>query len=536
MRFRLRFVVRLVLPGVCLSPGSVATALGSDGSLSRVGSLSAPAGATLSDVAVSAGTVVASADPVGYVFTEPATGWSNETPVAELTDSQGAVASVSVDGPTIVTGEGSLNGVTANLAVFVEPPGGWSGTLAPSARLTSSDHVLLGPASISGSTIVADGQDTTKPESYSVYVFTRPAGGWSGTISEQAKLADSQGLTLYDAVISGQTIFAIASTGHCCGTRVDAFTEPAGGWSGIVHQSATLPAVGRLAVSGNAVLVSGRLPVPGKGMLSGGVIFTEPARGWKGVVQPVGQLILGDQQAQIGPLWQSFSNDVAAMNTYALGAEHDCPCQVQIWAFTLPPGGWSGTYFAPPVLGDVSGQGVMPLAVDQRSLFTGDGTNQLTAYAVSGQLGWHAAPPTVSRASLSGLAKHRPRLGLTVAAKNPFPAIDSLTITLPHGLSFTGARKLLRAGVRIGGVADATLSISHGKLEIRWPDSANPISLSVRAPALRESTPLLRRAARPARQTHRKSQTTRTLRLRLILTAADSVNDTYRLVLKLHAT
>ena len=120
----------------------------------------------------------------------------------------------------------------------------------------------------------------------SVYVFTQPAGGWSGTVNEVARLIDSQGLSLSKAVISGRSIFAdAAKPGFCCGasTKVDVFNEPSGGWSGVVRQSATLPAAGRLSVSGQAVLASG-------------MIFREPPGGWHGVIQPVGALIPEDQQ------------------------------------------------------------------------------------------------------------------------------------------------------------------------------------------------------------------------------------------------
>jgi hypothetical protein len=123
-----------------------------------------------------------------------------------------------------------------------------------------------------------------------------------------------------------------------------------------------------------------------------------------------------------------------------------------------------------------------------------------------------------------------------MAAKNPFPALDSLTIALPRGLSFTGDSEHGHAGVRIRGVADATLLVRHGRLEVTPPDSIDQISLTVRAPALRENPALLRRVQRVASHPARSSQATRIVRLRLTVIAADSVNNTFREVVNLVAS
>src|SRR4029077_13744406 len=109
-----------------------------------------------------------------YVYVKPATGWGNMTQVAVLSPSDGAFcdqfgASVSISGNTIVVGAPqnydvcAPNGAGAAY-VFVEPAAGWSGTLTEPAKLTASDGVtgdaLGNSVAIAGSTVVAGAPGT----------------------------------------------------------------------------------------------------------------------------------------------------------------------------------------------------------------------------------------------------------------------------------------------------------------------------------------------------------------------------------------
>jgi subtilase family serine protease len=63
------------------------------------------------------------------------------------------------------------------------------------------------------------------------------------------------------------------------------------------------------------------------------------------------------------------------------------------------------------------------------------------------------APPKVSRASLTGLARDRPTLSLTLAASRGAPPIGTIRVTLPPGLRFSGGRGLIvktPGGKRLG--------------------------------------------------------------------------------------
>ncbi len=273
-------------------------------------SASVPGGAVLfSSSGVSAGVAVGGAPwaTVGsnqrqgavYVFTEPAGGWSTEIEKARLvaSDGQGSDelgSTVAISGDTIVAGRRARRGVA--LYVFTKPAGGWSGTLHESAQLTLTDPGIrdLRSLAISGDTIVigALGSVDGSPGNPAGYVFIKPPGGWSGTIHESAKLTvpgatypcfDAQGAVAID----GPTIAA------ACSGRASVFAEPASGWTGTVKPSATLltgapstSAVQTVAVLGSSVAAAVSTP----NCAIAPVVFNEPASGWSGTIRPAATL------------------------------------------------------------------------------------------------------------------------------------------------------------------------------------------------------------------------------------------------------
>ena len=160
-----------------------------------------------------------------YVFTRPASGWSDETEAATLIASDGRAgdrfgSSVAISGKTVVVGSGSGALPYGNsLYVFTRPPGGWSGTLHERARLIVSGQAVgaLGAVAISADTIAVGAPQLGLggPSGRgAVYVFNKPTRGWSGTIYPSAKLTTAHpagdtelGITL---AVSGRSIFAAA--------------------------------------------------------------------------------------------------------------------------------------------------------------------------------------------------------------------------------------------------------------------------------------------------------------------------------------
>jgi DNA-binding beta-propeller fold protein YncE len=115
-------------------------------------------------------------------------------------------------------GQPGIEGLYRVAFVFSEPAGGWSGILTPSATLRQSDggadESFGVSVAVDGDTIVVGASHHTNiahPEG-SAYVFTQPAGGWSGERTEASWLAAPDALPRdglgYAVSISGGTIAA----------------------------------------------------------------------------------------------------------------------------------------------------------------------------------------------------------------------------------------------------------------------------------------------------------------------------------------
>jgi trimeric autotransporter adhesin len=186
-------------------------------------------------VAISGETIVAGADlhAVGknagqgavYVFVEPASGWKTATQTAELTDATGEAGellghSVAISGTTIVAGAPyrtvGKNPMQGMVDVFTGPATGWAGTLSDGTELTVADgaaHEALGRTlAISGTAIVAgaDFREVGKnAEQGAAYVFLRSSSGWA-TATQTGELVAANGAAGDDfgrsVAISGETI------------------------------------------------------------------------------------------------------------------------------------------------------------------------------------------------------------------------------------------------------------------------------------------------------------------------------------------
>jgi uncharacterized repeat protein (TIGR01451 family) len=316
-------------------------------------------------VAVSGDTIVVGAhfDDIGanvsqgsaYVFVKPAGGWSGTlTQNAKLTASDGAGEdrlgqSVAVSGDTIVVGAGlddiGANGDQGSAYVFVMPAGGWSGALTQNAKLTASDGVASDFFANNGVTLIGDtivvgtGLDDIAANQHqsSAYVFVKPAEGWSGALTQNAKLTASDGAAGdvfgVSPAVNGDTI-VVGARGDDIGTNVDqgsayVFVKPPGGWSGTLTESAKLMAsdgapsdfFGRsVAVSGNTVVVGAFNDDNGANLGQGSAyVFVKPPSGWSGALAEDEKLIAPD-----GAAGDNFGQSVAVSGgTIVVGADRD---------------------------------------------------------------------------------------------------------------------------------------------------------------------------------------------------------------------
>ena len=98
--------------------------------------------------------------------------------------------------------------------------------------------------------------------------------------------------------------------------------------------------------------------------------------------------------------------------------------------------------------------------------------------------------PTLSAASLTGLAKRRPVLRFKLARGSDAPNLRSVTISLPRGLAFDARH--LGKGISIS--ARHTLKLRGGKLVVTLVPAARSLAVRISAPALRAHKAPARRA------------------------------------------
>ena len=316
-------------------------------------------------VAVSGDTIVVGAglDDIGaninqgsaYVFVKPAGGWSGAlTENAKLIAADGGFDdqfgfSVAVNGDTIVVG-GVFDDIGPNVSqgsayVFVKPAEGWSGTLIQNAKLTASDGAandILGTSvAVSGDTIVVGaGLDDigANINQGSAYVFVKPAGGWSGALTQNAKLTASDGVASdffanTGVALIGDTI-VVGTQSDDIGANFDqgsayVFVKPPGGWSGALTESAKLTASDgapsdsfgfSVAVSGDTVVVGAPFDDIGAHLGQGSAyVFVKPASGWSGALAEEDKLIASD-----GTAGDEFGRSVAVSGgIIAVGSDRD---------------------------------------------------------------------------------------------------------------------------------------------------------------------------------------------------------------------
>jgi hypothetical protein len=158
-----------------------------------------------------------------------------------------------------------------------------------------------------------------------------------------------------------------------------------------------------------------------------------------------------------------------------------------VWLFGTPPAGSHGTLVSDPVLDSTTESGPVPVAVSDGVLFVG-GTDQIAAYAVSGELDHPAGPPFIARAAARGFATGTPTLQMTVR-RAPYAApIASVTIQLPRGVSIRGSRTQLLRAIAVGKPAKlAGVSAHAGALRAVLTQAQAMIPITIHSTILRES-------------------------------------------------
>jgi len=233
----------------------------------------------------------------------------------------------------------------------VQPGHGQAGALIQVAQLVATNtNEALQNVVVAGDTVfgAAPGASVgSRPGTGAVFVFAKPAGGWSGRLHEVAVLTPSTGSIAAGArmVVSGTTLFVGARNGSA--GQVDVFEMPAGGWSGQIHESASLTAPGESTAGdlGSAIAVSGSTVVASSRDAAALYVFQEPAGGWSGTVPDVAKLTITDPDTDTSgpvPTGLDFGASVAISGQTIVGGEAPAgPSSPGTgYVYTEPAGGW----------------------------------------------------------------------------------------------------------------------------------------------------------------------------------------------------
>lgn len=193
-----------------------------------------------------------------YVFAEPADGWRGLVhQSAVLTDSKHAMLSGgAIEGRYIFGSAGT------KVDVFQEPPGGWTGERAEVATLSAwapwAGNVPMGPIATAPGVVAAG-----------TYVFTEPAQGWGRGARPAALLVPAGAATSGFVLAAADNAVALSTSmlgvGHGCPCTggVWVFSKPARGWSGLIAATASVQTSSRtgpidVALDGDHLFVSGQ--------------------------------------------------------------------------------------------------------------------------------------------------------------------------------------------------------------------------------------------------------------------------------------
>ncbi len=262
----------------------------------------------------------------------------------------GKTPQLAISGDTILVpgAQGATETQPADF-VFTKPAGGWSGTEHQWGALMSSDSGGLGTPVISGPTVFAGRleavSDQTLIATGSAYVFTQPAAGWSGIVNETAKLSDPGG-----ASVGSEDVYGKPSTGWTTGPP-SATLAPSGDPEPMSFS--------RVAVSGSTAVADAL--ASGSAGSGAAYVFSRPSQGWSSAA-PVGTLV--DPGTHLGPL--AISGSIAAASAYPVSGT--LPNTLRLDVFAEPAAGWSGQHNPAGNLVASDGASLMapPLTVNDR--------------------------------------------------------------------------------------------------------------------------------------------------------------------------
>jgi hypothetical protein len=288
----------------------------------------------------------------------------------ELSDRPGASGegfgeAIAVSGRTLVVGTTHHMAASTDIEqgaayVFTAPASGWAHAKqlailkAPSGQ---SEEAFGRSVAISGNTILIGAPDRQvggRTGQGAVYVFMRPASGWSHASPPLELTATrGQGDEFFgeSVAISGKTVLVGAPDrkvgGNAAQGAVDVFALPHSRTAGPTQIAELTASDGKandalgisVAVSGETVLAGADLHRAGTVQQGAAYIFVKPADGWRHA-RETAMLSAGQGQAR-----ELFGRIVAiSHDTAVIGApNHDGAEQGAAYVFVKPASGWTGS-------------------------------------------------------------------------------------------------------------------------------------------------------------------------------------------------
>lgn len=180
-----------------------------------------------------------------YVYEKPAGGWVDMTETAKLTASDGQSGdfvgwSVAIDGDTVVIGSPDKVDMIGVAYVFTKPASGWT-NMTETAKLTLSERQT---SAAFGMTVGVNGEAAfiSAPGADNgmgaVYVFNKPTSGWaSATQTAKLNLTDRNETDAFgvNMAINGETLlFGVGAKDNQTGAAY-IYTKPASGWTNMTE-------------------------------------------------------------------------------------------------------------------------------------------------------------------------------------------------------------------------------------------------------------------------------------------------------------
>jgi hypothetical protein len=254
-------------------------------------------------------------------------------------------------------------------------------------------------------------------------------------------------------------------------------------------------------------------------------VFTQPTGGWSGLVHQRAEIDYYFQDGDLGPSLAFSGGTVAAVKDLPSG--HECPCGGVVYASREPSQGWSGaTAIGPSASNLLTVDGLGEIATDGHSIAVG-GYGGVYVFEI-------LIPPHISQTAIAGLATDRPRLNFSLIEAADQPLLKSFTVSLPGGLSFSKNHERLTRGVSIAGLRGYRLGFDHGHLTVALRDPARRLKVTITAPALAESTQLISNVDAVINHNRgNKRHAKKKLTLKLTVGATDTDRDTTPLAINI---